>query len=96
MLASILIGIVALVAVSLSAALFLFAHLTGRIGRSTALGIAALAMALGAALVAGGLAGTAVCGPMAVPFGGFFMLAAGINGFVAYQAQRGGPLASRP
>ena len=88
MLASILIGLTALVAVSLSSALFLFAHLTGRIRRSTTLTAAALAATVGGALAGSGAIGSAVFGPMAVPFGVFLMLAAGVNGLLAYQASK--------
>lgn len=88
MLASILIGGAALVAVSLSAALFLFAHLTGRIRRSTALGVAAVALSIGAAIAGAGAMGSPLFGRAAVPFGVCLILAAGINGLLAYQAPR--------
>jgi hypothetical protein len=87
MLASILIGSAALLAVSLSAALFLFAHLTGRISRSTALGVAAIAVMSGATLAGSGLMGYVMFGRSVVPFGVCLMLAAGINGLLAYQAK---------
>jgi hypothetical protein len=87
MLASILIGGAALLAVSLSAALFLFAHLTGRIRRSTALSVAAAAVAGGAALAGSSLLGHLVYGRSMVPIGVALMLTAGINGFLAYQAK---------
>ncbi|HEV8390129.1 MAG TPA: hypothetical protein VGQ35_09815 [Dongiaceae bacterium] len=88
MLASILIGVAALVAVCLSFALFLFAHLTGRVRRSTALRVAILGVALGACVAGGGFIGNGAFGPMAVLFGVFLMLAAGINGVIAYQASK--------
>lgn len=91
MLASILIGAVAILAVCLSFALFLFAHLTGRIGRATALRVAFLGAALGACLAGGGLMRSDLLGPMTVPFGVFLVLAACINGFVAYQAPKVAP-----
>ncbi|WP_162917214.1 hypothetical protein [Dongia deserti] len=77
-----------MIAVLVSSALFLFAHLTGRVRRSTALGVAVVALATGAALAGAGAMEEPVLGPMAVPFGVFLMLAAGINGFVAFQAPR--------
>lgn len=86
MLASIVIGGAALVAVCLAAALFLFAHLTGRVRRVTALGAATVAAAAGATLAGASAMGCLLFGPMAVPLGVFVMLAAGINGFLAYQA----------
>ncbi|HSE75928.1 MAG TPA: hypothetical protein VLB05_15525 [Dongiaceae bacterium] len=89
MLASILIGLAVLIAVSSAAALLLFAHLTGRVRRATALAAAAAAMIAGAAL-----AWSDALGPMAVPAGVFLMLAAGINGFLVLQspkAARAGP-----
>ncbi len=88
MLASILIGGSALLAVSLSAALLLFAHLTGRVRRSTALGVAAAALAIGATIAGSRALGSSVCGPMAVPFGVFLMLAAGVNGVLALQTRK--------
>jgi hypothetical protein len=88
MLASILIGGAALLAVLLSAALFLFAHLTGRIRRSTALGVAATAVASGAALAGSSLMGHLLYGRSMVPIGVALMLAAGINGFLAYCAPK--------
>lgn len=88
MLASILIGVAALVAVCLSFALFLFAHLTGRVRRPTALRVAVLGVALGACVAGNGLIGGGAFGPMAVPFGVFLMLAAGISGLITYQARR--------
>ena len=93
MVLSILIGGAALLAVSLSAALLLFAHLTGRIRRSTALGVATIAAVAGATLACGGLMGCAVLGRSIVPLGVCLMLAAGLNGFLAYQAK---PEISRP
>jgi uncharacterized transporter YbjL len=87
MLAAILIGSAALIAVLSASALLLFAHLTGRIRRSTALGVAAAAMTAGAALAyAGGIEGFAL-GPMAVPVGVFLMLAGGIDGLLVLQSK---------
>lgn len=91
MLASILIGAAAILAVCLSFALFLFAHLTGRIGRPTALRVALLGAATGAGIAGGGLMSEGLLGPMAVPFGVFLVLAACINGLVAYQAPKAAP-----
>jgi hypothetical protein len=88
MLASILIGLAALVAVSLAAALFLFAYLKGRVRRSTALLAAIAGMAIGGTIAVGGTLGSFPLGPMAVPFGVFLMLAAAINGVLAYQASK--------
>lgn len=88
MIASILIGGAALVAVSLCAALFLFAHLTGRISRPVMLIAATAAVALGALVAAASALGCLVFGRMAVPLGVFLMLAAGINGLLAYRARR--------
>ena len=91
MIASILIGIAALVAVCLCFALLLFAHLTGRVRRSTVLRVAVLGIALGACVAGNGLVGGAALGPMAVPFGVFLMLAAAINGLIALQAPKPAP-----
>ena len=88
MLASILIGLAALIAVSLAAALFLFAHLRGRVRRSTALVVAIAGMAIGGTIAAGSALGGFAFGPMAVPFGVFLMLAAAVNGLLAYQASK--------
>jgi hypothetical protein len=88
MLTSILIGAAALVAVCLSFSLFLFAHLTGRVRRATALRVALLGVALGAAVAGHGVLGGATFGPMSIPFGVFLMLAAGISGLLAYQARK--------
>ena len=90
MLTSILIGAAALVAVCLSFALFLFAHLTGRVQRGTALRVAMLGVALGAAVAGNGLLESAALGPMAIPFGVFLMLAAGIAGLLVHQAPKSG------
>jgi hypothetical protein len=94
MLASILIGLAALIAVSSASALLLFAHLTGRVRRSTALGVAAAAMTAGAALVYSDTVEGFALASMAVPVGVFLILAAGINGFLVLQsakAARAGP-----
>ena len=88
MLASILIGGAELLAVLLSSALCLFAHLKGRVRRCTVLGIAALALTAGAAIAGSSLLGLILFGRTAVPFGVSLMLAAGINGFLAYQARK--------
>ena len=90
MLTSILIGAAALVAVCLSFALFLFAHLTGRVQRATALRVAVLGVLLGASVTAHGILGSAAFGPMSIPFGVFLMLAAGIAGLLVYQAPSSG------
>jgi hypothetical protein len=87
MLASILIGGAELLAVALSSAVCLFAHLKGRIRRCTVLCIAALAMTAGAAIAGGGLLDLLLFGGTTVPFGVDLMLAASINGFVAYQTR---------
>jgi hypothetical protein len=91
MLASILIGGAVLLTVSLCAALFLFAHLTGRIGRSTALAVAVLALAIGAAIAGGSLMGFLLFERTMVPLGVALMLAGGINGFLAYRAPKSAP-----
>ena len=88
MLISILIGTAALVAVCLCFSLFLFAHLTGRVRRATALRVSVLGLALGAAVTANGLLGSAAFGPMSIPFGVFLMVAAGIAGLLVYQAPK--------
>lgn len=88
MLISILIGAAALVAVCLCFALFLFAYLTGRVRRGTALRVSALGVALGAAVAANGILGGAAFGPMSIPFGVFLMVAAGIAGLLVYQAPK--------
>lgn len=90
MLTSILIGAVALVAVCLCFSLFLFAHLTGRVRRATALRVAALGVALGASVTGHGVLGSAAFGPMSIPFGVFLMVAAGIAGVLVYQAPKSG------
>ena len=77
-----------MLAILLSAALFLFAHLTGRIRRSTALGVAAVTIAGGAALAGSALTGHFLYGRSMVPIGVALMLAAGINGFLAYCAPK--------
>ena len=90
MLISILIGAVALVAVCLCFSLFLFAHLTGRVRRATALRVSVLGVALGATVTANGVLGSADFGPMSIPFGVFLMVAAGIAGLLVYQAPKPG------
>jgi hypothetical protein len=89
MLISILIGAAALVTVCLCFSLFLFAHLTGRVRRATALRVSALGVALGASVTANGILGSAF-GPMSIPFGVFLMVAAGIAGLLVYQAPKPG------
>jgi hypothetical protein len=90
MLTSIMIGAAALVAVCLCFSLFLFAHLTGRVRRATALRVSVLGLALGAAVTANGILGSAAFGPMSIPFGVFLMVAAGIAGLLVYQAPKTG------
>ena len=88
MMTSILIGAAALVAVCLCFSLFLFAHLTGRVQRATALRVAVLGVVLGATVTGHGVAGSAAFGPMSIPFGVFLMVAAGIAGLLVYQAPK--------
>lgn len=88
MLISILIGAAGLVAVCLCFSLFLFAHLTGRVQRATALRVAALGVVLGASVTGHGILGSAAFGPMSIPFGVFLMVAAGIAGLLVYQQPR--------
>ena len=88
MLTSILIGAAALVAVCLCFSLFLFAHLTGRVRRATALRVAVLGVALGASVTGHGVLGSATLGPMSIPFGVFLLVAAGIAGVLVYQAPK--------
>ena len=90
MLSSILIGAAALVAVCLCFSLFLFAHLTGRVRRATALRVSTLGVLLGASVAAHGVLGSAAFGPMSIPFGVFLMVAAGIAGVLVYQAPKSG------
>jgi len=83
-------------AVSLSSALFLFAHLTGRVRRSTVLVAAAIVLLTNMGLVADGTLPGLVpgfgigfgLGRIAVPIGVFLMLAAGINGLLALQSAK--------
>ena len=90
MLTSILIGAAALVAVCLCFSLFLFAHLTGRVRRGTALRVSALGVMLGAAVTGNGILGNGAFGPMSIPFGVFLMVAAGIAGLLVFQAPKSG------
>ena len=90
MLTSIVIGAAALVAVCLCFSLFLFAHLTGRVRRATALRVSVLGVALGVTVTAHGILGSAAFGPMSIPFGVFLMVAAGIAGLLVYQAPGSG------
>src|SRR4030095_10156808 len=73
MLTSIFIGAAALVAVCLCFSLFLFAHLTGRVRRGTALRVSALGVVLGATVTGHGILGSAAFGPMSIPFGVFLI-----------------------
>jgi hypothetical protein len=82
MLAAILIGSAALIAVLSASALLLFAHLTGRVRRSIALAAAATAVIAGAALACSGALGS-----MAVPVGVFLMLAGAIDGLLVLQSK---------
>jgi hypothetical protein len=91
MVASILTGMAALLAVCLSFALFLFAYLTGRVRRSSALRVAVLGVLLGAAVAGHGLLGSGAFGPLATPLGVFLMVAAGIAGLLVYQAPKTAP-----
>ena len=91
MLTSILIGAAALVAACLCFSLFLFAHLTGRVQRATALRVSVLGVALGASVAAHGVMGSAAFGPMSIPFGVFLMVAAGIAGLLVYQTPKTAP-----
>jgi hypothetical protein len=91
MLAFILAGSAALIAVLSASALLLFAHLTGKVRRSSALALAVAAMAGGAGLAAAGTTEGFVLGPLAVPVGVFMMLAAGVNGFVMLASPKGAP-----
>jgi len=90
MLTSILIGAVALVAVCLCFSLFLFAHLTGRVRRATALRVSALGVLLGVAVTGNDIHSSAAFGPISIPFGVFLMVAAGIAGLLVYQAPGSG------
>ena len=85
MLTSIMIGLVALVTVSVSSAVFLYGHLTGRVKRSTALGVALLAMAAGAGLAIGGTMEVFTYNHTATLLGGFLMLASAINALLVHQ-----------
>jgi hypothetical protein len=78
------------VAVCLCFSLFLFAHLTGRVRRPTALRVAVLGILLGGSVTANGILGSAAFGPMSIPFGVFLMVAAGIAGLLVYQAPKSG------
>ena len=90
MLTSIVIGAAALVAVCLCFSLLLFAHLTGRVRRSTALRASVLGVLLGATVTAHGILGSAAFGPMSIPFGVFLVVAAGIAGLLVHQAPKSG------
>ena len=70
--------------------LFLFAHLTGRVRRATALRVSTLGVVLGATVTAHGILGSAAFGPMSIPFGVFLMVAAGIAGLLVYQTPKSG------
>jgi len=90
MVTSILIGAAALLAVCLCFSLFLFAHLTGRVRRATALRVALLGVVLGAAIAGHGMFDRSAFGPIAIPFGVVLMLAAGIAGLLVHQAPKPG------
>jgi len=85
MVASILTGLVGILAASLSSALLLFAHFTGRVRRPAALAIAAAALTIGAVLALAGSMDGFILGHVAIPIGVAFMLAALINALVTYQ-----------
>jgi hypothetical protein len=89
MLAFILAGSAALIAVLSASALLLFAQLTGKVRRSSALALAVMAMAAGAGLAAAGTTEGFLLGPLAVPVGVFLMLAAAVNGFVMLASPNG-------
>ena len=63
-------------------------HRSGRVRRATALRVSVLGLALGAAVTANGILGSAAFGPMSIPFGVFLMVAAGIAGLLVYQAPK--------
>jgi hypothetical protein len=88
MVASILTGLAAVIAASLSSALLLFAYLTGRVRRSAALAIAAAVLTIGAVLALAGSMDGFVFGHIAQPIGVFFVLAAVINALLTYQASK--------
>jgi len=86
MVASILTGLVGIIAASLSCALLLFAHFTGRVRRPVALAIAAGVLTIGGALALAGSMDGFVLGHVAQPIGVAFMLAASIDALVTCQA----------
>ena len=88
MLASIITGLAAMMAASASSALLLFAHLTGRVRRAMMLAITLAALAVGAALALAGSMDGFVLGHVAIPIGVSVMLAAALNGLLAYQASK--------
>jgi hypothetical protein len=88
MIASILIGSAALIAVLLSSALLLFAHLTGRIGRPAALALLFAAVAAGFVLVAGAAIDGFFIGRVALPIGVSLIVAAAINGTLVLLAPK--------
>jgi hypothetical protein len=88
MITSILIGSAALTVVLLSSALLLFAHLTGRIGRSAALALLAAAAAVGFGLVAGATTDGFFIGRIAMPIGVSLIVAAAINGVLVILAPK--------
>jgi hypothetical protein len=88
MVTSILIGATALVVVLASSALLLFAHLTGRIGRSVALALLAAAAATGVALVTGGTSEGFAAGRIALPIGVALIVAAIVNGVLILLAPK--------
>jgi hypothetical protein len=52
--------------------------------------VAVLGVLLGAAVTGNGFLGGAAFGPMAIPFGVFLIVAAGVAGLLVYQAPRPG------
>ena len=90
MIASILTGLAGIIAASLSSALLLFAHFTGRLTRPAALAITAAALTIGGALAVAGSMDDFVLGHVAQPIGVSLMLAAAISALVTYQAANSG------
>jgi hypothetical protein len=90
MLTSILIGAGALVAVCLCFSLFLFAHLTGRVRRATALAGVGARRRARRQRHRQRPPGQRRVRPMSIPFGVFLMVAAGIAGLLVYQAPKPG------
>jgi len=86
MVVSILTGLVGIIAASLSCALLLFAHFTGRLRRPAALALAAAVLTVGGALALAGSMDGFVLGHVALPIGVAFMLAAAIDALLTCQA----------